>query len=54
MTAGSDSHRGRAGTGLAGDVPLMLISIALKCSRCGARKAHCWPKPYGIGDRIYP
>jgi hypothetical protein len=42
----------RARTGLPGDVPLMLISIALKCSRCGERKAHCWPKPYDSEDKL--
>lgn len=28
--------------------PLRLIAMRLKCSRCGARKAHCVPEPYGI------
>jgi len=28
--------------------PLLLIARRLKCTRCHARKAHCWPKPYGI------
>ena len=26
--------------------PLMLIGRALRGSRCGERKAHCWPEPY--------
>ena len=26
--------------------PLLAIAARLKCSRCGARKAHCWPEPY--------
>ncbi|MEQ1713835.1 MAG: hypothetical protein ABL908_20895 [Hyphomicrobium sp.] len=30
--------------------PLLLIARRLCCNRCGERKAHCWPKPYGIGD----
>ena len=28
--------------------PLLLIAEALVCSACGARRAHCWPEPYGI------
>ena len=28
--------------------PLMAIARRLRCTRCGARKAHCWPEPYGI------
>ena len=31
--------------------PLLRISQALRCSRCGERKAHCRPEPYGIGQR---
>ena len=30
-------------------IPLLAIAQRLRCSRCGARKAHCWPEPYGIG-----
>ena len=22
--------------------------LRLKCTNCNARKAHCWPEPYGI------
>ena len=28
--------------------PLLLIARRLTCTHCNARKAHCWPKPYGI------
>ena len=28
--------------------PLLTIGRRLKCSKCNERKAHCWPKPYGI------
>lgn len=28
--------------------PLLTIARRLRCSRCGARKAICWPEPYGI------
>ncbi len=31
--------------------PLLTIARRLKCTRCGARKAHCWPEPYAIGSR---
>lgn len=41
----------RARTGLAGDTPLLMISLALKCTRCGENWGRCKPKPYGIGDR---
>ena len=27
-------------------MPLLLIARRLRCSRCGARKAHAWPEPY--------
>lgn len=27
---------------------LLLIGQRLKCTLCGARKGHCWPKPYDI------
>ena len=43
-----------ARTGLPADTPFLAVSLALKCSRCGERKAHCWPKPYDIEDRTYP
>lgn len=39
-------------TGLPGDMPLMLIAMALKCTQCGERKAICWPKPYSIAYRV--
>ena len=26
--------------------PLMIVGRALKCTKCGERKAHCWPEPY--------
>ena len=32
-------------------LPLLSIARRLVCTKCGARKAHCWPKPYAIGDR---
>lgn len=35
--------------GIDPDTPLLEIGAALKCSRCGAQKAHCWPEPYAIG-----
>jgi hypothetical protein len=35
--------------GIDPDTPLVEIGAALTCSRCGARKAHCWPEPYAIG-----
>ena len=38
-------------TGLDPRTPLLLIAEALRCSRCHAAKAHCWPKPYGNEDR---
>jgi len=28
--------------------PLLSIARRLKCTKCNARKAHCWPEPYGI------
>ncbi len=28
--------------------PLLSIARRLKCTHCNERKAHCWPKPYGI------
>ena len=28
--------------------PLLTIARRLKCMHCKARKAHCWPEPYGI------
>lgn len=28
--------------------PLLLIARRLRCTCCGARKAHCWPEPYRI------
>ena len=31
--------------------PLLAIARRLRCSHCGAKKAHCWPEPYGIGQR---
>ncbi len=37
--------------GLDHATPLLRIGQALRCSRCGERKAHCWPKPCGSGDR---
>lgn len=37
--------------GLPLTTPLLLIAEALVCSNCGARRAHCWPEPYGIGQR---
>jgi len=27
---------------------LLIIARRLRCTRCGARKAICWPEPYGI------
>jgi len=30
------------------ETPLLLIARRLKCTHCNERKAHCWPKPYGI------
>lgn len=27
--------------------PLLRIAMALRCTRCGEKKAHCVPKPYG-------
>lgn len=30
------------------ETPLLLIARQLKCTHCNERKAHCWPKPYGI------
>ena len=41
----ADAHR------LDHRTPLLRISQVLRCSRCGERKAHCRPKPYGIGER---
>lgn len=29
-------------------VPLLTVSWALRCSRCGERKAHANPEPYGM------
>ena len=26
--------------------PLMIVGRALKCLRCGDRKAHCWLEPF--------
>ena len=26
--------------------PLLTISKAMRCSRCGARKGNCWPEPH--------
>ena len=28
------------------DTPLLRIGEALRCSRCGEKKAHCRPEPY--------
>jgi hypothetical protein len=35
--------------GLEMTLPLLSIARRLRCSRCGERKAHCWPEPYSIG-----
>ena len=32
--------------------PLLTIASRLRCTKCGARKAHCWPEPYGIPTRL--
>lgn len=37
--------------GLPLDTPLQIIARRLVCSRCGERKGHCKPEPYGIGKR---
>lgn len=39
-----------AAHGLAPETPLLIIARRLVCTRCRARKAHCWPEPYGIGQ----
>lgn len=31
--------------------PLLKIAMALRCTRCGEKKAHCVPKPYSSGSR---
>lgn len=31
--------------------PLLSIAHRLVCTRCGARKAHCWPEPYSTTKR---
>lgn len=28
------------------DTPLLLIARRLRCTKCGERKAHCWPEPH--------
>jgi hypothetical protein len=28
--------------------PLLIIGERLRCSQCGERKGHCWPKPHGV------
>jgi hypothetical protein len=30
--------------------PLLIIARRLRCARCGKRKAHCWPEPYGLAQ----
>ncbi|MGE0629290.1 MAG: hypothetical protein AB7O43_15810 [Hyphomicrobiaceae bacterium] len=37
--------------GLDHRTPLLRISQALRCSKCGEKKGWCAPKPYGIDDR---
>ena len=32
--------------------PLLRISQAMRCKRCGERKVSVWSKPYGIGDTM--
>ncbi len=34
--------------GLPMTLPLLAIARRLVCSRCGARKAQCWPEPYAL------
>jgi hypothetical protein len=40
--------------GLEMTLPLLSIARRLRCSRCGERKAHCWPEPYSIGAAKAP
>jgi hypothetical protein len=30
--------------------PLLTISKAMRCTRCGARKGCCWPEPHNTRD----
>lgn len=32
-------------------MPLLIIARRLCCTKCGARKAHCWPEPYKSNAR---
>jgi hypothetical protein len=46
MTSSWRPQRSRAARNLPHDIPLLLISRRLACSRCGERKSHCRPEPY--------
>ena len=32
--------------------PLLTISKAMRCTRCGARKGCCWPKPHNSRGQV--
>ena len=42
----SDANDFATEHGLEMTLPLLSIARRLRCSRCGERKAHCWPEPY--------